>query len=107
MTNVIQLGASPLSLDQVVAIAKGKQHVAIAPHTRHKLQTTRDMIEANWMHDEAPLTYSFNTGVGVFKNTRIAMADIEQFQRNLIYAMPLVWARISPGRRCEGLCCCG
>ena len=86
MTKTIQLGASPLSLNQVIAIAKDKQQVAIAPQTRQKLQATRDMIEANWMHDEAPLIYSFNTGVGVFKNTRIAMADIEQFQRNLIYA---------------------
>ena len=82
----VQLGAAPLTLEQVISIARDNQPVAISSSTREKLQLTRDMIEANWMHDEAPLIYSFNTGVGVFKNTRIAMADIQQFQRNLIYA---------------------
>jgi len=36
------------------------------------------------MHDEAPLIYSLNTGVGSFKDRRVDVSDIEQYQRNLI-----------------------
>jgi len=36
--------------------------------------------------DESPLIYSLNTGVGAFKNTRVSVADIAQFQTNLILA---------------------
>jgi histidine ammonia-lyase len=38
------------------------------------------------MHDEAPMMYSFNTGVGLLKDTRIKVEHIELFQTQLIRA---------------------
>ena len=38
------------------------------------------------MHDEAPMMYSFNTGVGLLKDTRIKVEHIELFQTQLIKA---------------------
>ena len=46
----------------------------------------RRFIADNWLVDDAPLMYAFNTGVGALKNQRISAADIARFQRNLIHS---------------------
>jgi len=53
---------------------------------REKIAATRAFIDANWMHDEAPLMYSFNTGVGLFKDQRVLMADMIDYQTKTIFA---------------------
>ncbi len=58
----------------------------LAPEARAALLDTRRFIDAQWMHDEAPLMYGFNTGVGLFKDTRVSMADIPRYQETLIMA---------------------
>jgi histidine ammonia-lyase len=46
----------------------------------------RDYIDANFMHDDAPLMYSFNTGVGLFKDQRVMMADMAEYQMKTVFA---------------------
>ena len=58
----------------------------LAPEARAAIADTRRFIEAEWMHDEAPLMYGFNTGVGLFKDTRVSVADILRYQETLIMA---------------------
>ena len=53
---------------------------------REKIAATRAFIDANWMHDEAPLMYAFNTGVGLFKDQRVLMADMIDYQTKTIFA---------------------
>jgi histidine ammonia-lyase len=85
---------TPLSIDgftltsqQVVAAARdNKARVALAGSARAALRDSRDYIEANWMHDEAPMMYSFNTGVGLLKDTRIKVEHSALFQLQLIKA---------------------
>ena len=38
------------------------------------------------MHDDAPLMYSFNTGVGLFKDQRVLMKDMVEYQTKSVYA---------------------
>ena len=38
------------------------------------------------MHDDAPLMYAFNTGVGLFKDQRVLIADMAAYQRKTVYA---------------------
>ncbi len=80
------LDANRLTIEQVIKVAREFEPVELSPGVRQNLQKTRELIEREWMDDNAPLIYSFNTGVGAFKNTRIAMKDIKQFQTNVIYA---------------------
>ena len=40
----------------------------------------------NWMHDDAPLMYAFNTGVGLFKDQRVLIADMAAYQTKTVYA---------------------
>jgi histidine ammonia-lyase len=79
-----------LTAEQVLAVARAQQgqyaQVALAASSRAALKESRDYIESTWMHDEAPMMYSFNTGVGLLKDTRIKVEHIELFQTQLIMA---------------------
>ena len=50
------------------------------------LANARGYIERNWLNDEAPLMYAFNTGVGLFKDLRIPVADMAHYQDQIIRA---------------------
>jgi len=79
-----------LNAEQVVSVARATNgayaKVALADSSRAALKQSRDFIESTWMHDEAPMMYSFNTGVGLLKDTRIRVEHIELFQTQLIKA---------------------
>ena len=76
-----------LTAEQVIAIARDPSiRVGLAQSSRDALKQSRDYIEATWMHDEAPMMYSFNTGVGLLKDTRVKVEHIELFQTQLIKA---------------------
>ncbi|HYD59455.1 MAG TPA: aromatic amino acid lyase, partial [Noviherbaspirillum sp.] len=87
MTTTILIDGFTLTADQVIAIARDpKVKVGLAQSSRDALKQSRDYIESTWMHDEAPMMYSFNTGVGLLKDTRIKVEHIELFQTQLIRA---------------------
>jgi histidine ammonia-lyase len=76
-----------LTAEQVIAIARDpKTKVGLAQSSRDALKQSRGYIESTWMHDEAPMMYSFNTGVGLLKDTRVKVEHIELFQTQLIKA---------------------
>jgi histidine ammonia-lyase len=76
-----------LSAEQVIAIARDPDiKVGLAQSSRDALKQSRDYIDSTWMHDEAPMMYSFNTGVGLLKDTRVGVEHIELFQTQLIRA---------------------
>jgi len=86
MTTII-IDGQALTAQQVVAVARDPSiNIVLAQSSRDALQQSRDYIEANWMHDQAPMMYSFNTGVGLLKDTRILVEHIELFQTQLIKA---------------------
>jgi histidine ammonia-lyase len=58
----------------------------LAPAARARIIATREKIDAELLTDDAPLIYAFNTGVGLFKDRRIAMAEMADYQRRTIYA---------------------
>ncbi len=80
------LGDNDLTMQQVIDIARNGTKVSLSQSVRDALAKTRALIAEKWMKEDAPLIYSFNTGVGAFKNTRVALKDIPEFQTNTIYA---------------------
>jgi histidine ammonia-lyase len=83
----VEIDGFNLTAEQVVAIARDPGiKVSLAASSREALKQSRDYIEATWMHDDAPMMYSFNTGVGLLKDTRIKVEHIELFQVQLIKA---------------------
>ncbi|WP_431477276.1 HAL/PAL/TAL family ammonia-lyase [Massilia eburnea] len=85
MSNVTIDGFN-LSAEEVLAVARDGAKVELSATSRAALKESRDFIESTWMHDEAPMMYSFNTGVGLLKDTRIKVEHIELFQTQLIKA---------------------
>jgi histidine ammonia-lyase len=80
-----------LTVDKVMRIvrpaASGRfEKVSLAPKARARIIATRKLIDETLLTDDAPLIYAFNTGVGLFKDRRIAMADMAAYQRNTVYA---------------------
>ena len=82
----IELDGANLTIEQVVDVARNGTQISLSSGTRDKLQKTRDLIDREWMNDDAPLIYSFNTGVGLFKDRRVTIDKIEAFQTKLILA---------------------
>jgi histidine ammonia-lyase len=62
------------------------EKTALSPLARSRIEATRAYIEAQWMHDDAPMMYGFNTGLGLFKDTRVAVADMAHYQEAMIFA---------------------
>jgi histidine ammonia-lyase len=58
----------------------------LADTARANIVALRQWLDAHFMHDSAPLMYSFNTGTGLYKDKRILMADMVEYQTNTIYA---------------------
>jgi histidine ammonia-lyase len=67
--------------------ARGRPEKAVlAPKARADLTAARAYIEREWLNDDAPLMYAFNTGVGLFKDLRIPVADMAHYQDQIIRA---------------------
>ena len=78
----VKLDGATLQIQDVVRVARpdGKGRFAqaeLAPEARERIAATRAYIDSNWMHDDAPLMYAFNTGVGLFKDQRVLIAEGE------------------------------
>lgn len=83
MTTVVLDGDS-LTIEQVVAIAREGVQVELGDVARKEIIKKREYIEENWLTENAPATYGFNTGVGKLKDYKISQADNDRFQRNIV-----------------------
>ena len=80
------ISAEPLELEEVVAVARKGRPVSLDQELLRRLAVTRSEIAARWLGAEAPLIYSLNTGVGAFKDRRVAPEDMESYQVKMILA---------------------
>ncbi|MBE3637251.1 HAL/PAL/TAL family ammonia-lyase [Mangrovicoccus algicola] len=83
MTAIILDGDS-LTIEDVVRVARDGVKVELAPESRTEIVKVRNYIEENWLTENAPATYGFNTGVGKLKDYKISQADNARFQKNII-----------------------
>ena len=87
----VKIDGARLKIPQVVRVARpganGRfEKAALHPEARERIAATRAYIDHEWMHDDAPLMYAFNTGVGLFKDQRVLIADMADYQRKTVYA---------------------
>jgi histidine ammonia-lyase len=68
------------------AVSGRFEKTALNPLARGRIEATRAYIEKQWLHDDAPMMYGFNTGLGLFKDTRVTIADMAQYQQSMIFA---------------------
>ncbi len=79
---MIELNGHDLTIDQLVAIADGREAVAIAADARARVQAARRVVDAKADGDVA--VYGINTGFGSFAETRIPRDEVAQLQVNLL-----------------------
>jgi len=79
---VVALGAAPLLLADLVAVARDHATVRLAPEARDRVAHSRELVAGHLRGDRA--VYGLNTGFGALADVRIAPADIAQLQTNLI-----------------------
>ncbi len=86
----LELNGRDLTLADVMAVARGVggayPMVALAPSSLSRLTAMRAQIERDWLREDAPPIYGFNTGLGKLKDSSIPLAQIAQFQAMLIHA---------------------
>ncbi len=84
MPDPLILSDVPISLEDVVEVARNGRMVELDNELVQRLATTKAYINEHWLGNDAPLIYSLNTGVGAFKDQRVRPEDFEQYQKNLI-----------------------
>ena len=87
----VKVDGAELTVQDVVRVARADtmadSRTQLSIRTaRQRIAATRAYIDQNWMHDDAPLMYAFNTGVGLFKDQRVLIADMAAYQRKTVYA---------------------
>jgi histidine ammonia-lyase len=78
----MELDGEQLSIEQVCTVAAGGAEVTLAAHALAKMERSRAVVERLAAGD-APV-YGVNTGVGLLADVRIAPADLDQLQRNVV-----------------------
>jgi histidine ammonia-lyase len=87
----VKVDGAKLKVRDVARVArpdgKGRFEKAVLdPQARERIAATRAYIDQRWMHDDAPLMYAFNTGVGLFKDQRVLISDMAAYQRKTVHA---------------------
>jgi len=79
----IVLDGDHLTVDQVVAIARGNETVEIASEARERINACRGFLEKRIEARE--IMYGVNTGIGEFSEVVLTDEQVKQFQKYLIY----------------------
>ncbi|HEX3928916.1 MAG TPA: aromatic amino acid lyase, partial [Gemmatimonadales bacterium] len=80
-TEAVQIGA-PLTLADVVHVARDGASVELAAAARERVAKSRAFIES--IVADGRTVYGVTTGFGKLAHVRIAPADVQQLQRNLV-----------------------
>jgi histidine ammonia-lyase len=78
----VLLDGDTLTLEEVLAVARGSARAELAPEARVRVRRSRALVEAR-LGDGEP-HYGINTGFGTLAEVRIAAEDLERLQRNLV-----------------------
>src|SRR5512143_1577611 len=95
----VVLDGSSLSIEKLVAIARGNEEVRLAPEALARIRACRAMLESKLAARE--IMYGTNTGIGEFSEKVLNDEQVKDFQKYLIYnhaagigePMPLEYVR--------------
>lgn len=79
---MIKLNGKPITVSDVIKVAKEKEKVALDTECRSKMRESRKVIEA--IIENKQIVYGVTTGFGAFKNKFISGSDVKKLQLNLI-----------------------
>ncbi len=79
---MLQLNGQQLTLQQIVDVAEGRQHVALAADARARVEQARQVVQD--IVEQGRTVYGINTGFGKLSDVNIDRADLLQLQLNLV-----------------------
>ena len=79
---MLELDGQKLSLAQVVAVAHGKEQVALSSPSRARVEQSRKIVEE--IVAEGRTVYGVNTGFGKLSDVRIERSQLRELQLNLV-----------------------
>ncbi|MEK7329612.1 MAG: aromatic amino acid lyase, partial [Candidatus Eisenbacteria bacterium] len=91
---MIELGARPLTLAEVAAVARDQAQVRLVRAARDRMTASRAVVERVLTGDRA--IYGVNTGFGVLKDRVIAADQVRQLQLNLLRSHAAGVGRFAP-----------
>jgi histidine ammonia-lyase len=81
---VLAIDGDSLRLEDVVAVARGRAAVGIAPSVIPRVNRARDYVER--LLSEDAVVYGVTTGFGKFCDVRVSGPDMLALQRNLVFS---------------------
>jgi histidine ammonia-lyase len=78
----VELNGQALTLEQIAAVAIGREHVAISAMARPRITASRKVIEQIVTRDA--VVYGVNTGFGKLSDVRVPQQELRQLQLNLV-----------------------
>lgn len=79
---MLELQGQQLSLQQIVDVALGREHVALGAEARARVEQARHVVQK--IVSEGRTVYGVNTGFGKLSDVSIAQSDLLQLQLNLV-----------------------
>ncbi len=79
----IILNGSELTLEKLVAIARGGEQVELSADSLERIKACRAMLEEKVKAHE--IMYGVNTGIGEFSEVALTDEQVQEFQRYLVY----------------------
>jgi histidine ammonia-lyase len=80
--HTVIVDGGPLTVDEVVAVARGEARAGLGPEVASRMAASRDVIAAA-IRGEAPV-YGVNTGFGALADTRVGERDLTTLQAAII-----------------------
>ncbi|WP_455284306.1 aromatic amino acid lyase, partial [[Eubacterium] cellulosolvens] len=77
----VTLDGASLTIDDVVRVSRGYEHVALGEDARQKVSKCRDVLDELI---KSKIVYGINTGFGALSNVTVAPNDLDSLQLNLI-----------------------
>src|SRR5579862_1004663 len=78
----MQLNGDQLTIEEVCAVAAGRAEASLAASAIANMDRARAVVDRLAAGDTP--VYGVNTGVGLLADVRIAAADLDQLQRNVV-----------------------
>lgn len=78
----VELNGEALTIDEVVAVARHRARVSLAPEAEHRVACCRRMVDL--LLERGEKVYGLTTGFGKLRDHSIAAEDVQQLQINLI-----------------------
>jgi histidine ammonia-lyase len=80
----IALDGHNLTVEKVVQVARENEKIAILPEAMERIKKCRDLLEEKIKKKE--ILYGVNTGIGELSEVVLTQAQVEKYQRFLIYS---------------------